>query len=250
MSDSNPLPPVGKRSRVVWTTRLGVILAVTGSAVGLGNFLRFPGVAVANGGGAFMIPYVIAFVVVGLPIAWIEWSMGRYAGRRGFNSAAGVYRSMMGGKTWASYLGVLALIIPVIIYMYYLSVEAWCLGYAWYYWSGGMSETIAAAQEATAKNMGIDLSEMSPEDMKETAVSTKQLPTQFLGHQRKLLTCEQLLEYGCALRAGVLCHQLRSYLARAEQGNRVVLPMGNACLGDLRGGDFGAGLDPGSLKEL
>ncbi|MBC7171334.1 MAG: hypothetical protein H5U40_02845, partial [Polyangiaceae bacterium] len=44
-----------------WKSRLGVILAVTGSAVGLGNFLRFPGQAAANGGGAFMIPYFISF---------------------------------------------------------------------------------------------------------------------------------------------------------------------------------------------
>lgn len=169
MADQPPLPPVGKPSRTLWATRLGVILAVTGSAVGLGNFLRFPGVAVANGGGAFMIPYVVAFLVVGLPIAWIEWSMGRYAGRRGFNSAAGVYRSMMGGKSWAAYLGVLALIIPVIIYMYYLSVEAWCLGYAWQYWSGGMAETIASAQAAAAETAGAAL---EPAAAKEVAVST------------------------------------------------------------------------------
>ena len=65
-----------------WGSKLGVILAVTG-AVGLGNFLRFPGVACANGGGAFMIPYIIAFLIVGLPIAWVEWAMGRYGGKKG-----------------------------------------------------------------------------------------------------------------------------------------------------------------------
>ena len=58
----------------------GVILAVTGSAVGLGNFLRFPGLAAQYEGGAFMIPYFIAFLLLGLPIAWVEWSMGRYGG--------------------------------------------------------------------------------------------------------------------------------------------------------------------------
>lgn len=153
-------PPGG--GRLTWATRLGVILAVTGSAVGLGNFLRFPGVAVANGGGAFMIPYIVAFLVIGLPIAWTEWAMGRYAGRRGFNSAAGIYRVLAGGRNWASYLGVLALIIPVIIYMYYLSVEAWCLGYAWHYWSGGMATTVAEAQQGlepgsvAATDAGVD----------------------------------------------------------------------------------------------
>ena len=64
-----------------WGTRIGVILAVAGSAVGLGNFLRFPGQAAANGGGAFMIPYFCALLFLGIPIGWAEWAMGRYAGR-------------------------------------------------------------------------------------------------------------------------------------------------------------------------
>ena len=45
---------------------MGVILAVTGSAVGLGNFLRFPGLAAKYGGGAFMVPYAVAFLLLGL----------------------------------------------------------------------------------------------------------------------------------------------------------------------------------------
>ena len=51
-----------------WASRLGVILAVAGSAVGLGNFLRFPGKAAMNGGGAFMIPYFVAFLFLALPL--------------------------------------------------------------------------------------------------------------------------------------------------------------------------------------
>ena len=53
-----------------WGSRLGVILAVSGSAVGLGNFLRFPGNAAENGGGAFMIPYFLALLLLGIPIGW------------------------------------------------------------------------------------------------------------------------------------------------------------------------------------
>ena len=66
-----------------WGTRIGVILAVSGSAVGLGNFLRFPGQAAQNGGGAFMIPYFCALLLLGIPIGWAEWTMGRYGGARG-----------------------------------------------------------------------------------------------------------------------------------------------------------------------
>ena len=55
--------------REYWGSRIGAILAVTGRAVGLGNFLRFPGQAAKYGGGAFLIPYLVAFLVVGLPMA-------------------------------------------------------------------------------------------------------------------------------------------------------------------------------------
>ena len=81
------LPPTKEQ----WATRIGVILAVAGSAVGLGNFLRFPGNAAQNGGGAFMLPYFISLLVLGIPLCWAEWTMGRYGGTRGFNSAPGIF---------------------------------------------------------------------------------------------------------------------------------------------------------------
>lgn len=124
-------------ARETWASRVGVILAVTGSAVGLGNFLRFPGQAAQYGGGAFMIPYAVAFLLLGLPIAWVEWSMGRYGGTRGFNSTPGIYRSIWRNRA-APYIGSLGMVIPVMIYMYYVYVEAWCLAYAIRYLTGQM----------------------------------------------------------------------------------------------------------------
>lgn len=135
-----------------WGSRIGVILAVAGSAVGLGNFLRFPGQAAQNGGGAFMLPYFISLLVLGIPLCWAEWTMGRYAGARGFNSAPGIYATVARTKK-ARYMGVLALLIPLVIYMYYVLIEAWCLGYAVNYLTGGLmiDETrIAAVQEYSA----------------------------------------------------------------------------------------------------
>lgn len=126
-----------KGSGEQWGTRIGVILAVAGSAVGLGNFLRFPGQAVQNGGGAFMIPYFVALLLLGIPLCWAEWTMGRYGGTRGFNSAPGVF-STIWRHPLAKYLGTIALVIPLIIYMYYVVIEAWCLGYAWYYLTGDL----------------------------------------------------------------------------------------------------------------
>ena len=120
-----------------WSTQIGVILAVTGSAVGLGNFLRFPGLAAKYDGGVFLIPYFVALLLLGLPLAWAEWSMGRYGGTRGYHSSPGIFRLIWKNRA-APYLGVLGLIVPVVIYMYYVFVESWCLGYAWYYLTGAM----------------------------------------------------------------------------------------------------------------
>ena len=123
--------------REQWATRLGAILAVSGSAVGLGNFLRFPGVAAANGGGAFMIPYFVSLVILGIPICWAEWTLGREGGRRGFNSAPGVFYALVKNPVLRLFGG-LAILIPVVIYMYYGYIEAWCLAYAWDYARGKM----------------------------------------------------------------------------------------------------------------
>ncbi|MCG5055069.1 MAG: sodium-dependent transporter [Myxococcales bacterium] len=127
MSPSKPARPASD-AKEGWGSRLGVILAVAGSAVGLGNFLRFPGQAVQNGGGAFMVPYFLALVLVGIPIGWMEWTLARYGGRKGFHSAPGILGVAGRGRV-ARYLGVLGVLIPVVIAMYYVLIESWCLRY-------------------------------------------------------------------------------------------------------------------------
>jgi SNF family Na+-dependent transporter len=127
-----------------WGTRLGVILAVAGSAVGLGNFLRFPGQAAANGGGAFMIPYFAALLFLGIPIGWAEWTMGRYGGRKGFHSAPAVM-GVFGRGAAARYFGVTGVLIPLAVSFYYTYIEAWCLGYTWKYLTGGIGIAAGAA---------------------------------------------------------------------------------------------------------
>lgn len=129
---------LGQPPRENWASKLGVILAVSGSAVGLGNFLRFPGQAAANGGGAFMIPYFISLLILGIPICWAEWTLGRQGGRLGFNSAPGVLFALTRNPVLRLF-GALAILIPVVIYMYYVYIEAWCLGYAYDYLVGNMS---------------------------------------------------------------------------------------------------------------
>lgn len=131
-----------------WGTRLGMILAVAGSAVGLGNFLRFPGTAAANGGGGFMIPYFCALIFLGIPICWAEWIMGKHGGQFGFNSSPAIF-GLLGRRPIWRYLGVLGLIIPVIIYMYYVLIESWCMGYAVSYLAGWIDLGNDPAQFAT-----------------------------------------------------------------------------------------------------
>jgi SNF family Na+-dependent transporter len=120
-----------------WGSRLGVILAVAGSAVGLGNFLRFPGQAAQHGGGAFMVPYLIALLVLGIPIGWMEWTLARTGGLRGFHSAPGVLGVVGRGRA-ARYLGVLGVLIPLVVCMYYALIESWCLRYFWEYLTGSL----------------------------------------------------------------------------------------------------------------
>lgn len=120
-----------------WGSRIGVILAVAGSAVGLGNFLRFPGQAAGNGGGAFLLPYFISLLVLGIPLCWAEWTMGRFGGLKGFNSAPGIFSAVCRSLK-ARYLAVPALLIPLVIYMYYVVIEAWCLAYAFKYLTGDL----------------------------------------------------------------------------------------------------------------
>jgi SNF family Na+-dependent transporter len=132
-----------------WATRLGVILAVSGSAVGLGNFLRFPGQAAANGGGAFMIPYFVALLLVGIPIGWAEWTMGRYGGRKGFHSSPAILGVFAGGA-FGRYIGSIGVLIPLAVSFYYTYIEAWCLAYAWNYAvHGGVVDASAAIPEQT-----------------------------------------------------------------------------------------------------
>ncbi len=127
------------KNRQQWGTRLGIILAVAGSAVGLGNFLRFPSQVAQNGGGAFMIPYFVALVLLGIPLMWMEWTAGRFGGGFGHSSAPGIFHSMRTKNRFIKYFGVAGILGPFIIYIYYVYIESWCLAYAWYSLSGALN---------------------------------------------------------------------------------------------------------------
>jgi SNF family Na+-dependent transporter len=149
-------PNVAAMSCERWSSRLGVILAVAGSAVGLGNFLRFPGQAAQYGGGAFMIAYFVSLLILGLPICWAEWTMGRMAGRHGFHSSPGVFHFFLRNR-WGKYVGVIGVVVPVVIYMYYVVIESWCLGYAVNFLTGGIRfDSVDGASEFFGRFIGIE----------------------------------------------------------------------------------------------
>lgn len=117
--------------REQWGSRIGLILAVAGNAVGLGNFLRFPVQAAQNGGGAFMIPYFIFFLILGIPMMWIEWGIGRHGGKFNHGSAPGMFDVIWKNKL-AKYFGSIGLLISLIILIYYTYVTSWTLAYSFF----------------------------------------------------------------------------------------------------------------------
>jgi len=129
-----------------WGSRVGLILAMAGNAVGLGNFLRFPAQAIANGGGAFIIPYLVCFLLMGLPLLFVEWSMGRYGGKHGQHSTPFIFDAMGKAPYW-KYFGVFGIFTNIAVAAFYCYLESWALSWAYYSVTGaftGMSQAEVA----------------------------------------------------------------------------------------------------------
>ena len=142
--------------RAQWGSRIGLILAMAGNAVGLGNFLRFPRQAVQNGGGTFMIPYFIAFLLVGIPLMWIEWGVGRHGGVRGHGSVPGMFQTLWKNPI-AKYMGVLGLFMPLVVLIYYCYIESWTLAWTFFSISGatrGLDQAGMRAFLASYQDLG------------------------------------------------------------------------------------------------
>ena len=110
-------------TRASWRSRLGFILAAVGSAVGLGNVWRFPWLTAENGGGAFLLLYLVVIVLVGVPGLLGELVIGRQANR----NPVGAFERL-GGRHWRA-LGGLALLASVVVLSFYSVVGGWILRY-------------------------------------------------------------------------------------------------------------------------
>ncbi|MED5329847.1 MAG: sodium-dependent transporter [Planctomycetota bacterium] len=126
MSPTDYAPAEGRER---WGSRIGLVLAMAGNAVGLGNFLRFPNQAVNNGGGSFMVAYFISLLLLGIPLMWMEWSIGRRGGSFGHSTVPGMFQSLTKAR-FVRYLGAVGIVMPLLIVIYYVYIESWTLGYA------------------------------------------------------------------------------------------------------------------------
>ncbi|MCH7558109.1 MAG: sodium-dependent transporter, partial [Planctomycetes bacterium] len=114
-----------EEQRESWGTRGGFILAAIGSAVGLGNLWGFPYKLYSYGGGAFLIPYIIALLVVGIPIMILEFSIGHYTQR----AAPDAFKR---GHRRFEMVGWWGIVLAFVIVTYYPVILAYCFSFLWY----------------------------------------------------------------------------------------------------------------------
>lgn len=125
-----------KIEREQWGSRLGFILAAMGSAVGLGNIWRFSYVTGDNGGGAFLLVYLLCIAAIGIPIVMAEFAIGKKAQ----SDVVGSFETIAPGKPWvlAGFLGVAS---SFIILSFYSVVAGWTVNYFFRYMGGGITTT-------------------------------------------------------------------------------------------------------------
>ena len=111
-------------TRENWSARSGFIIAAIGSAVGLGNIWRFPYVAYENGGGAFLIPYLVAIFAAGLPLLFLDYAVGH----RFRKAPPTAYKKLMNAES----LGWWQVMVTLVIGIYYASVLSWAGSYMFY----------------------------------------------------------------------------------------------------------------------
>jgi len=132
---------MAKLERANFSSRLGVILATAGSAVGLGNVWRFPYMTGENGGAVFIIIYIFCVLLLGIPCMISEFIVGR----NGRSNTARAFSKMAGDRPW-SIIGYMGVLTGFLITGYYAVVAGWCMQYIWASLIGKMQGTPAYFQ--------------------------------------------------------------------------------------------------------
>ncbi len=112
------------KARGLWASRMGFILAASGSAIGLGNIWKFPYITGQNGGGAFVLVYLACIVVIGLPIMLSEFTLGRKTQL----NPVGAFKKLAPGSTW-TLVGFMGVVAGFLILSFYGVVGGWTLAY-------------------------------------------------------------------------------------------------------------------------
>ncbi len=124
------------QARSQWSSSFGFIIACVGSAVGLGNIWKFPYIAYENGGGAFVIIYLLAIAVVGFPIIVAEMVLGRHAKLNSF----GTFKKLSQNNIFWKAVGLMCIFSATAILSFYSVVAGWTLDYFWNSLVGNFSD--------------------------------------------------------------------------------------------------------------
>lgn len=125
-----------------WSSRFAFILAATGSAVGLGNIWKFPYIAGQNGGGAFVIVYLLCVLAIGIPIMMAEILLGRRGQQNPVDTMSTLADEARAHKNWR-YLGWLGVVAGFLILSYYSVIAGWALAYVLKAFTGSFSNSNA-----------------------------------------------------------------------------------------------------------
>ncbi|MEL7113428.1 MAG: sodium-dependent transporter, partial [Pseudomonadota bacterium] len=148
------------RKTDTWGSRFGFIMAAVGSSVGLGNFWRFPFTAGENGGGAFIIIYLVCVILFGLPVLMAEYGMGRKSGMSAVEGIHSLARAESKSANWGfvAWVGSLA---AFFILTFYVVISAWVIAFIPQAFSGAFdgftAETSGANFGETISNRGLIL---------------------------------------------------------------------------------------------
>jgi len=145
------------QNREQWGSKLGFILAASGSAVGIGNIWKYPSMAGQNGGGAFTLVYLACILVVGLSIVIAEFVIGRKTQL----SPVGAFEKLAPGTNW-KWVGYLGVASAFVILSFYGVVGGWILKYIIYSFSGGFDALAGNPEAAGAMFNGFITSAWSP----------------------------------------------------------------------------------------
>ena len=113
---------IGGKERESWGSKMQFLLATIGYAVGLGNVWRFPYLCYRNGGGAFLIPYLLSLVLIGIPLFLLELAIGQYHRRGAIGTWSKIAPALKG-------VGIASVVVSFVVSLYYNVIIGWSLFY-------------------------------------------------------------------------------------------------------------------------